>query len=210
MNTEIPTPELNAALCKAQSEMGPARKGKVNPAFRSNYADLASVIEAVQPLHDNGLAYSQLVAVDGDIVGVRTVLRHISGQTLDCGSMTARAKDASAQAIGSALTYLRRYSLMTACGIASADDDGQSAGRPSAPQSTPTQSPTTWLDTDAEAFADALYRLGFDMPQVEAVCAHKKRPHPRNMTLDQRLKLIAWLGTPDGDAAVALATKGKE
>ena len=210
MNTETPTPELNAALCKAQSEMGPARKGKVNPAFRSNYADLASVIEAVQPLHDNGLAYSQLVAVDGDIVGVRTVLRHVSGQTLDCGSMTARAKDASAQAIGSALTYLRRYSLMTACGIASADDDGNNAGRPSAPQSTTTTSPTTWLDSDAEAFAEALYRLGFDMAQVEAVCTHKKRPHPRNMTLDQRLKLIAWLGTPDGDAAVALATKGKE
>jgi hypothetical protein len=210
MNTETPTPELNAALCKAQSEMGPARKGKVNPAFRSNYADLASVIEAVQPLHDNGLAYSQLVAVDGDIVGVRTVLRHVSGQTLDCGSMTARAKDASAQAIGSALTYLRRYSLMTACGIASADDDGQGAGKPSAPQSMPTPNSVTWLDNDAEAFAEVIGRLGFNMGQVEAVCAHKKRPHPRNMTLDQRLKLIAWLGTPDGDAAVSLATKGKE
>ena len=208
--TDQPTPELNAALCKAQSEMGPARKGKVNPAFRSNYADLASVIEAVQPLHDNGLAYMQLVDTAGAVVTVQTVLLHISGQQMKCGLMTARAKDESAQAIGSALTYLRRYSLMTACGIASADDDGQSAGRPSAPQSTTTPSPTTWLDSDAEAFADALYRLGFDMPQVEAVCAYKKRPHPRNMTLDQRLKLITWLGTPDGDAAVALATKGKE
>jgi hypothetical protein len=208
--TDQPTPELNAALCKAQSEMGPARKGKVNPAFRSNYADLASVIEAVQPLHDNGLAYSQLVAVDGDIVGVRTVLRHVSGQTLDCGSMTARAKDASAQAIGSALTYLRRYSLMTACGIASADDDGQGAGKPNAPQSMPTPNSVTWLDNDAEAFAEVIGRLGLNMGQVEAVCAYKKRPHPRNMTLDQRLKLIAWLGTPDGDAAVSLATKGKE
>jgi hypothetical protein len=68
----------------------------------------------------------------------------------------------------------------------------------------------TWLDNDAEAFADVIGRLGFNMGQVEAVCAYKKRPHPRNMTLDQRLKLIAWLGTPDGDAAVALATKGKE
>lgn len=221
MTESQPTPELNAALCKAQSEMGPARKGKVNPAFRSNYADLASVIEAVQPLHDNGLAYSQLVAVDGDIVGVRTVLRHVSGQTLDCGSMTARAKDASAQAIGSALTYLRRYSLMTACGIASADDDGQSAGKPSAPpppRSSPvvpppapmTTPPSTWLDSDAEAFTGALYRLGFDMPQVEAVCAYKKRPHPTQMTYEQRQKLLTWLGTPDGDAAVALATKGKE
>lgn len=208
--TDQPTPELNAALCKAQSEMGPARKGKVNPAFRSNYADLASVIEAVQPLHDNGLAYMQLVDTAGAVVTVQTVLLHISGQQMKCGLMTARAKDESAQAIGSALTYLRRYSLMTACGIASADDDGNNAGRPSAPQSTTTTSPTTWLDSDAEAFADALYRLGFDMPQVEAVCAHKKRPHPSQMTYEQRQKLLTWLGTPDGDAAVALATKGKE
>ena len=137
------TPELNAALCKAQSEMGPARKGKVNPAFRSNYADLASVIEAVQPLHDHGIAYQQLVSVEGANVSVRTILRHVSGQVLDCGAMTARAKDESAQAIGSALTYLRRYSLQTACGIASADDDGQAAGRP-----VPTQ-PNTWTSYEA-------------------------------------------------------------
>jgi hypothetical protein len=202
--TDQPTPELNAALCKAQSEMGPARKGKVNPAFRSNYADLASVIEAVQPLHDNGLAYSQLVAVDGDIVGVRTVLRHVSGQTLDCGSMTARAKDASAQAIGSALTYLRRYSLMTACGIASADDDGQGAGKPS------TATPPAALAIDIAAFTEAAYQVGFTFDQVVAVCAHKKRPHPSQMTYEQRAKLLTWLGTPDGDAAVSLATKGKE
>jgi hypothetical protein len=202
--TDQPTPELNAALCKAQSEMGPARKGKVNPAFRSNYADLASVIEAVQPLHDNGLAYSQLVAVDGDIVGVRTVLRHVSGQTLDCGSMTARAKDASAQAIGSALTYLRRYSLMTACGIASADDDGNNAGKPS------TATPPAALAIDIAAFTEAAYQVGFTFDQVVAVCAHKKRPHPSQMTYEQRAKLLTWLGTPDGDAAVALATKGKE
>ena len=80
------TPELNAALCKAQSEMGPARKGKVNPAFRSNYADLASVIEAVQPLHDHGIAYQQLVSVEGANVSVRTILRHVSGQVLDAAA----------------------------------------------------------------------------------------------------------------------------
>lgn len=204
MDTAAPTPELNAALCKAQSEMGPARKGKVNPAFRSNYADLASVIEAVQPLHDNGLAYQQAVDVAGAVVTVRTVLRHISGQTLDCGPMTARAKDESAQAIGSALTYLRRYSLMTACGIASADDDGQSAGKPS------TATPPAALAIDIAAFTEAAWQIGFTFDQVVAVCAHKKRPHPAQMTYEQRTKLLTWLGTPDGDAAVALATKTKE
>ena len=221
MNIETPTPELNAALCKAQSEMGPARKGKVNPAFRSNYADLASVIEAVQPLHDNGLAYSQLVAVDGDIVGVRTVLRHISGQTLDCGSMTARAKDASAQAIGSALTYLRRYSLMTACGIASADDDGQSAGRPSAPpqRSSPvvpppapmTTPPSTWLPvvTDVE-ISQALSELGYTLSEVNATCLSIKRPLVSDMTSEQRAKLLLWLCTDDGAKAVKTANPSKE
>jgi len=216
MNTEIPTPELNAALCKAQSEMGPARKGKVNPAFRSNYADLASVIEAVQPLHDNGLAYSQLVAVDGDIVGVRTVLRHVSGQTLDCGSMTARAKDASAQAIGSALTYLRRYSLMTACGIASADDDGQGAGRPSAPppprSSSPpplpapmTTPPVGWSDDEAKLVYDALASLGYTLAEVDALCLAIKRPLVSDMTAAQRSKLLLWLCTDDGAKALKTA-----
>jgi hypothetical protein len=221
MNTETPTPELNAALCKAQSEMGPARKGKVNPAFRSNYADLASVIEAVQPLHDNGLAYSQLVAVDGDIVGVRTVLRHVSGQTLDCGSMTARAKDASAQAIGSALTYLRRYSLMTACGIASADDDGNNAGRPSAPppprSSSPppppapmTTPPSTWSDADAIGVYDALTALGYTLAEVNATCLSIKRPPVSDMTPEQRAKLLLWLCTDDGAKAVKTANPSKE
>jgi hypothetical protein len=200
--------------------MGPARKGKVNPAFRSNYADLASVIEAVQPLHDNGLAYSQLVAVDGDIVGVRTVFRHSSGQTLDCGSMTARAKDASAQAIGSALTYLRRYSLMTACGIASADDDGQGAGRPSAPphRSSPvvpppaptTTPPSTWLPVDAKALSKALNDVGYTLAEVNATCLLVKRPLVTDMTSEQRAKLLLWLCTDDGAKAVKTANPSKE
>jgi len=213
MNTDTPTPELNAALCKAQSEMGPARKGKVNPAFRSNYADLASVIEAVQPLHDNGLAYLQLVDTAGPVVTVRTILRHVSGQVLDCGPMTARAKDESAQAIGSALTYLRRYSLMTACGIASADDDGNNAGRSSAPppprSSSPppppapmTTPPSTWSDVDAQAVSDALSDLGYTLAEVNALCLSIKRPLVSDMTDAQRAKLLLWLCTDDGAKAL--------
>jgi hypothetical protein len=191
------TPELNAALCKAQSEMGPARKGKVNPAFRSNYADLASVIEAVQPLHDHGIAYQQMVNVDGANVSVRTILRHVSGQVLDCGAMTARAKDESAQAIGSALTYLRRYSLQTACGIASADDDGQAASRPA---------PPVWSPAEARAFSDMLADTGVSERELAATLLVLKRPHPSEMTATQRSKVLAWLQTDDGRSAVAAAT----
>ena len=214
--TDQPTPELNAALCKAQSEMGPARKGKVNPAFRSNYADLASVIEAVQPLHDNGLAYMQLVDTAGAVVTVQTVLLHISGQQMKCGLMTARAKDESAQAIGSALTYLRRYSLMTACGIASADDDGQSAGRPSAPPPprsspvVPPPAPVTPPLIDAEALVAALDDLGYTLAEVNATCLSIKRPLVSDMTSEQRAKLLLWLCTDDGAKAVKTANSSKE
>lgn len=195
------TPELNAALCKAQSEMGPARKGKVNPAFRSNYADLASVIEAVQPLHDHGIAYQQLVAVDGAIVTVRTILRHVSGQVLDCGPMSARAKDESAQAVGSALTYLRRYSLQTACGIASADDDGQAAGRPQ-----PQPQATTWSSSEARAFLQSVEAAGYTESDLSVTLAALKRPHPSEMTAAQRAKVLAWLLTDEAHSAIAAAT----
>lgn len=193
------TPELNAALCKAQAEMGPARKGRVNPSFRSNYADLASVIEAVQPLHDNGLAYMQLVAVDGAVVTVRTILRHVSGQVLDGGPMSARAYDESAQAVGSALTYLRRYSLQTACGIASADDDGQSAGHPQ-PKA------TTWSLSEARAFLQAVEAAGYTESELSVTLAALKRPHPSEMTATQRAKVLAWLLTDDAASAIAAAT----
>ena len=193
-----PTPELNAALCKAQAEMGPARKGKVNPAFRSNYADLASVIEAVQPLHDNGIAYQQLVEVDGATVTVRTILRHVSGQVLDCGPMSARAKDESAQAIGSALTYLRRYSLQTACGIASADDDGQAAGKP-------TTAAPVWSPAESRAFFDALADTGCSPGELSVTLMALRRPSPSEMTAQQRSKLLTWLTTDDGRSAVAAA-----
>jgi hypothetical protein len=197
-----PTPELNAALCKAQAEMGPARKGKVNPAFRSNYADLASVIEAVQPLHDHGIAYQQLVSVDGAVVTVRTILRHVSGQVLDCGPMSARAKDESAQAVGSALTYLRRYSLQTACGIASADDDGNAAG---APRTAPA-APTMWSAAEARAFLQAVEAAGYTEHDLAVTLAALKRPHPSDMTATQRARVLAWLLTDDAHAAIAAAT----
>jgi len=204
MTESQPTPELNAALCKAQSEMGPARKGKVNPAFRSNYADLASVIEAVQPLFEHGLCFSQLTHTAGAEVTVRTILRHVSGQTLDCGSMTARAKDESAQAVGSVLTYLRRYSLQTACGIASADDDGN-AGQHSPPRQTPAERKAehhaSWPADQGRYFAE-LARLEVSKEDADALCIHMKRPRPSLLDQPSRSKFLVYLSTDQGRMAL--------
>ena len=122
-----PTPELNAALAKAQSEMQAAAKDATNPHFRSQYATLASVIDACRgPLTKNGLAISQPTKVVGDCVVVETIILHVSGQQRS-SELSIPVSKFDAHGIGSAQTYGRRYGLAGMVGIASADDDGNAA-----------------------------------------------------------------------------------
>lgn len=123
-NTYRPIAKLAAALAKAQAVMDGAKKGSKNEHFRSKYADLSSVIDAVkEPLSSNGIAFVQMPSADGPVVHVTTVLIHESGEHIQ-STMSATAKDPGPQAVGSTLTYLRRYSLMAMVGIAPEDDDG--------------------------------------------------------------------------------------
>lgn len=116
---------IYAALAKAQAEMTRAEKSAENPHFRKKYADLGAVQEACLPaLHKHGFAVYQPLADDGS--GVLTILAHESGETLSCkvpfvGGMPDMQK------LGSAITYARRYGLMTMAGIAPEDDDGNAA-----------------------------------------------------------------------------------
>lgn len=127
--------QIMTALCKAQSQMTFAPKeseASMGNGRMRKYADLASVIAAVRkPLADNGIAFVQLPVACKDGLRLRTVLGHTSGQWLACEFYTAIESQRtmnSIQALGSAMTYLRRYSLAAICGIAQDDDDGVSAG----------------------------------------------------------------------------------
>lgn len=126
--------ELAASLACAQGAMSVAIKDSVNPHFKSRYADLASVIDAVRPhLSVNGIAFVQDVTTEPGLVCVETTLYHKSGQWLS-NKLAVACKDLSPQPVGSATTYARRYALMALCGIAPAeDDDGEAAQRPQAP-----------------------------------------------------------------------------
>lgn len=116
-----------AALAAAQSEMGKAIKASANPAFRSKYADLASVMEACLPaLNANGIAVIQPICQDEAGRSVKTVLIHDSGETLECAVPLIVGKN-DMQGLGSAITYARRYGLMSMAGIAPEDDDGNAA-----------------------------------------------------------------------------------
>jgi hypothetical protein len=120
--------ELFAALAKAQGQITSAAKGKTNPHFKSAYADLASVWEAIRkPLSDNGLAVIQFPLTDGDRVGIRTILGHSSGQWL-ADTAWAKPQQAGPQAQGSCWTYLKRYALCAVAGVAPDDDDDGNAG----------------------------------------------------------------------------------
>jgi hypothetical protein len=123
--------QIAAALLCAKKTFGPALKEKTNPAFKSKYADLGSCLNAVdKPCLDAGIILYQETFEDPGGVTIETVFLHESGEVLRCGKFHVPASKQDPQGYGSALTYARRYSLMTACGIAPEDDDGNAAGQP--------------------------------------------------------------------------------
>lgn len=159
------------ALAKAQMEMGGAAKDATNPHFRNRYPTLASVVEACRPLAKYGIAQLQPARTDGARVTITTLFVHKSGEWI-AEDLTLTAGANTPQAVGSALTYGRRYALAAMAGIAptdDTDDDGEAAeGRGSAPpmrQPLPTLAPksvqkpvpppgfTVWWD-DLQALAD--------------------------------------------------------
>lgn len=117
-------PKLFAALAKAQAEIKTALKDAANPFFNAKYADLASVWEACRgPLTKNGLCVTQLLdcTSDGWIV-LNTILGHESGEFLEsCAPI--RPAQPTPQGMGSAITYMRRYSLAAIVGVAPEEDD---------------------------------------------------------------------------------------
>ncbi len=175
--------ELAAALAVAQGVIEGAAKDTVNPFFRRSYADLSSVWDAIrEPLSANGLSIVQMPSAEGSKVTVTTLLLHKSGQWISSDlTMTAKRqlKDGGGweeldnpQAIGSTITYARRYALQSVAGVAPEDDDGERAqGRQMPPQkaSTPPLNDTTQLLTQiretlndiAKDYADASHPKAF-------------------------------------------------
>lgn len=141
------------AMCKAQSEMGGAHKGANNPFFKSKYADLGAVVQAVkEPFTNNGLSYVQFPIEAGGRIGVETILMHTSGEWLS-NSFTVNLTKQDAQGAGSAITYCRRYGLQAVAGIPSEDDDGNSASTPEP------EKETKWYNLDKAKTDQMLAKL---------------------------------------------------
>lgn len=129
MDTSEKIDKIAPAFLRAQQQMGAARKSSTNPHFRSKYADLNSVMDAVLPaLHDNDISVSQDELIDDqDFCIVMTTLVHApSGQWLKGHARVFYGKR-DPQGSGSALTYTKRYGLQMICALPTEDDDGNSA-----------------------------------------------------------------------------------
>jgi hypothetical protein len=155
MTTSEQINEIAAALAKAQASMKNAALNKVNPHFRSKYADLAGIRDTVVPvLAANGIAVVQTIEPTETSAVVITRLAHISGQWIESCCPVLGAGDM--QKMGSAITYARRYSLSAICGIAADEDDDANAAVQQAKPVAVNKAPEgfdDWL-ADLEATAD--------------------------------------------------------
>lgn len=130
MNKSESITELNKALANFHKEVKQPMKDANNPFFKSKYVPLENVVEAIDdvaPKH--GLTYSQYpVTTENGLVGISTVLLHESGEYIEFPPATTKPDKNTPQGVGSALTYMRRYSLSAVFGITSdQDDDGNEA-----------------------------------------------------------------------------------
>ena len=134
--------KIAPALLKAQAAIDAVTKESDNPYFKSKYADLSAVMGAVkEPLNENGVVILQFPSSpythpERAVIGLTTRLQHVSGEYIEATAIVPLSKS-DPQAMGSAITYARRYSLQAAIGLLAEDDDAEAAvdhgtGKPAA------------------------------------------------------------------------------
>ncbi len=206
----VVVPKLAEAMAAAQAKIGNAAKDSKNPHFGSNFASLASVLDASrEALAEFGLAVLQPLRSRGGVVIVSTLLMHKSGEWLRADMDVDGCK--GPQQIGSASTYLRRYGLQGMVCVASQDDDGNAAQeggddrgghreeRRQAPptSSQPRQAPPASPATQKSPYAglsseDLLAEIGTSnsVSELEKIAVVVDKKHPLRERLNTRYREI--------------------
>ena len=131
MRTSETISKISPALARAQMHIGGAEKSSTNPFHKSKYASLVDVILACkEALCKEGISVLQMVGSnEAGAFTMSTMLLHESGEwisaTMQMPIPQAKANDP--QAMGSAVTYCRRYQLQALLNIPAVDDDGEFA-----------------------------------------------------------------------------------
>jgi hypothetical protein len=170
MNQSESIGKLSLALSKAQAQIRGAKKDSLNPFFKSSYSDLASVWDACRdPLTSNELAIIQTIHKDEFALTLKTVLSHSSGEWISSDIpvlISGGGGKQDMQALGSAITYARRYGLSAIAGICPDDDDGEAAMNRNIANKQPTKHPTLAAAAAAPKVSDIDKHLGIEFNRL--------------------------------------------
>ena len=171
--------KLIEALVKAQSEMGSASPTGTNPHFKSEYAPLDEVIKAVKkPLNSNGIFFLQKVYV---AEGGQCVETEFYGHdaVLKAGKVYVKCDKATAQGYGSSLSYAKRYSLQTACGLPTGDDDDANTSTDEVkPVAKPVEKKQDEKENNAKKYVENMLKtiesFGDDVEKIQGILTAEK------------------------------------
>lgn len=157
-------PSIYAALARAQAKMGAAHKDANNTHFSAKYATLASIRDAVfPPLTEEGICVIQSPynTKEGDVGLITKLVYAPTGETVECDlSLSIAQTKNAAHDMGKAITYMRRFSLLSMAGVAPDDDDdgnSLSAAKPAAKKKSAAQAKR---DGDFEKFQEKAAKKG--------------------------------------------------
>jgi len=180
---------LAAAYASAFAEIESATKsapGQVGQQ-KYKYADLTSVIEAIKPhLVKHGLFFTQCPRPAEGGVSIETILHHASGDKWSMGTLFVPANKQDAQGFGSALTYARRYALVTAFAVPVEDDDGSAAVAGGSPKA----NKAGISENELSALQELIDQTGTD---TAALAKHYKVASLKEMTGEQYKHAMAVL-----------------
>jgi len=200
------TDKLAEALAKAQGEMKNAPLNKINPHFKSKYADLAAIRDATIPtLSKNGLAiiqYTKLVNDNNKLVLV-TRLLHNTGQYIE-SEYPLPVNVEKPQQMGSAFTYAKRYSWAAMVGISADEDDdaiAAQANSASAPTKEKKSTDSNWHGPLKKmALKDALETLKRDIRACTTITEVNDTVKAAKSIIDQtREDLPHWFSNVDAE-----------
>lgn len=220
MHTSEKIGAIAAALAKAQAEIKNPTKDKTanipnksgGPGFKYSYADFATALDEIRPvLSKHGIAFVQGTEWTGSLIMLNTRLIHESGEWMEgqypVGGM------ADHRTMGSALSYARRYALLSLIGVQGEDDDDGEAdqnARRDAPKPAPAANPSI-SERAAESIADTYIRkmnAATSLKSLEEEISKARAAYGR-MTPAEKTRMMDvvearrafWMNAPQDSAA---------
>ncbi len=193
---------IAAALLEVQRKIKNPSNTATNPFFKSKYAPLPDILNCVRPLlTENGILLIQNTGSNeaGDVY-IQTKLIHTSGEVIKTDKLLLKPDKNTAQGIGSAITYGRRYQLTALLGISSEDDDdGNIASKANKKSKTRPKVESPDLNDDIEAIEwikeikDMLVEKKFDVNQnaiISKAKQHYNSEHVERIETQLKRKII--------------------